>query len=152
MLWFIDASLVRLVFCGSIPLTSSTLATEHGSLHSSFLTKRFWGGLFGSSARKTRKLTKEMQMAVPDVVNENSKAATGNSWDRPHDVEAEHARVVSNMLSREKTTRIAVAGLHKVFGSAKLQKSCCEVRKFWSQRRRMHGCSRPQWCGEDNNN
>ena len=93
-----------------------------------------------------------MLYAVPDVVNENSKAATGNSWDRPHDVEAEHARVVSNMLSREKTTRIAVAGLHKVFGSAKTKKVAVKSVSFGVKRRRMHGCSRPQWCGEDNNN
>ena len=62
-----------------------------------------------------------MLYAVPDVVNENSKAATGNSWDRPHDVEAEHARVVSNMLSREKQPGSQLRA-HKVFGSAKTKK------------------------------
>ena len=38
-------------------------------------------------------------------------------WTRPHDVEREHNRVVEAMVSNDPKIRIAVTGLHKVFGS-----------------------------------
>ena len=79
------------------------------------MNSKYWKSLLGYTIEKEQ-VTAEALNKVSDRVNADSKEENGKNWTRPHDVEREHNRVVEAMVSNDPKIRIAVTGLHKVFG------------------------------------
>jgi ABC-type multidrug transport system ATPase subunit len=79
-----------------------------------FLDGNYWRGMFSVSGTGAKTSSEAMQLsaasAIPDIVKQAG-------FTRPHDVETEHQRVISDEVEDSRRNMVKVAGLHKVFES-----------------------------------